>query len=116
MDYFRQQMYEKCKKHLNYHLIFQTSDNRALLLLDGLLEDVDNENATVLVPEDVAAGETMPPSEVRFRQAGVSTYEPRYRRYSRRFIPLASITALYLYPYYYPYYPNYYPKPYPYHI
>jgi hypothetical protein len=103
MDYVRA-VHEMCKKHMNCHVIFQTSDRA---LMDGILLDSDGANATLQVPEEVSAPTT--PEELR----NDSTLRPRYRRYIVKIYPLASITGMYLYPYYYPYYPNFYPKPYP---
>lgn len=108
-------MHGKCKKHMNYHVLMQTKDGN---LMDGIIEEVDEHQVTMLVPEEVAGGEQgeSVPQERQNGYGGGYGFRPRYRRYRRRSFPLVDLISLYLYPYYYPHYPYYYPRPYPYYL
>ena len=84
---------DKCRSLISYHVIFTMRDGN---MFDGIIEDVDRDNVTVLVGEDMVEGE----GESNNRQFGPR----RFRRYRRRRIPLARLIGLSLlaYPYIFP--------------
>ncbi|PGS48671.1 hypothetical protein [Bacillus sp. AFS041924] len=100
---------DTCKKYKLCYVVFQTSERA---LLEGVLLDNDSNSANLLVPEDLAAPESR---YFEVRQNGGETFRPRYRKYKKITLPLASVVAVYLSPYYYPSYPyiyhrNYHPQ------
>ncbi|QKE73658.1 hypothetical protein HPK19_12955 [Arthrobacter citreus] len=108
MDHIRN-MQEKCNKYKFCHVVFQTAERA---LLEGVLLDHDSNSANLLVLEDLAAPKI---AFFEVRQSGGDTFSPRYRKYKKVNIPLASVSAIYLFPYYYPSYPyvyqrNYHPQ------
>ncbi|SFK44957.1 hypothetical protein SAMN04487936_11436 [Halobacillus dabanensis] len=104
--------YNQCNKMKNYHVMVQTKDGRTF---DGIITEVDHNNMTILVSEDVMVDENGNNSEDR--QYGYG--RRRARRFRREVFPLAGLASLALFPYFarpYPYYPPYaYPYPYPYY-
>lgn len=124
-------MHQTCKHHMYYHVMIQTSDGQQT---EGIITDLDKKHVYMLVPQDM-----MPADEQESHQMGQGTSQqqtlqqqgtmqnqrqwherPCYRRFYRQIFPLATLTALSLYPYYPPYpYPPYlypyYPYPYPYY-
>ncbi|WP_059103218.1 hypothetical protein [Shouchella shacheensis] len=96
-------MYEQCQRHKDFHVGIQTTDGQSY---DGILTDYNQDQLTLLVPEDVEEGEHR-------QYGGYGGYERRYRRYRPRYFPLAALASLALYPYFYP--PYYPPYPYPYY-
>lgn len=109
----------KCMAYKSCHVVLQTYERA---LLEGILLELDSENAILLTPEDLPE----PPELVyEVPRDGSVPFGPRYRRYNRIVIPFSSITAVYLYPYHYPSFPyvysrnnsynlNYYYNPYGY--
>jgi hypothetical protein len=79
-------------------------------VVDGIIEDVDNDSIVVLVGEDVMEQDDNEPNNQQrdfYRRP-----RRRYRRFRRRRFPLGNLAALSLlaYPFYappYPYYPYY---------
>ena len=98
----------KCKSYKDCYVVFQT-DERALL--EGVLLESDNENATLLTPEDLPAP---PDSDYEVPRHGGETFGPRYRRYYRLLVPLSKVTEVYLFPYHFPSFPYIYSRNYPY--
>ena len=86
-------MHDKCRHLMNYHVIFTMRDGR---MFDGIIENVDRDNVTVLVGEDMMDGESTN------RQVGPM----RFRRYRRRNIPLTTLIGITLltYPYIFPHF------------
>ncbi|EOR20487.1 hypothetical protein A500_16815 [Clostridium sartagoforme AAU1] len=109
IDYYRdlQPLYDQCKKNLYYHSILTMTDGS---VVDGIIEDVDNDSIVVLVGEDVMEQDDNEPNNQQrdfYRRP-----RRRYRRFRRRRFPLGNLAALSLlaYPFYappYPYYPYY---------
>lgn len=104
-----QNLYNQCKKMMNYHVILRMQDGSEV---DGIIESVDPNGVNVLVGEDVMVGGNGPGMEYNApgmeynaqRQFGNPV---RYRRFRRRNFPLATLLALSLlpYPYYAPPFP-----------
>ncbi len=109
IDYYRdlQSLYDQCKKNLYYHSILTMTDGS---VVDGIIEDVDNDSIVVLVGEDIMEQDDNEPNNQQrdfYRRP-----RRRYRRFRRRRFPLGNLAALSLlaYPFYappYPYYPYY---------
>ncbi|MCQ6275715.1 hypothetical protein JMM81_12175 [Bacillus sp. V3B] len=84
-----------CMQYMNFHIIAQMNDGSQM---EGIIDDVDDEGVTMLVPEDI---------EEDTRQFGYGGYggygRRRFRRYRRRRFPF----FLFGFPFFYPY-PFYY--------
>ncbi|MBT2618666.1 hypothetical protein J7I96_25295 [Bacillus sp. ISL-78] len=93
-----------CRKYMNYHVIGQLSDGSKV---DGIIDDMDEESVTMLVPEEFDA------EQGNRQQYGYGDYyddygrprRRRYRRYRRQRFPYVVFVFPYVvpYPYYYPY-------------
>ncbi|NEU29261.1 hypothetical protein GN156_00485 [bacterium LRH843] len=93
-------MYEDCKNNLYHHVALTMTNGE---MLDGIIENVEPNQVTMLVGEDVMERE----DELDRQFGGFG--RRRFRRFRRRVFPLATIAALTLLPYYTP---IYYPYPY----
>lgn len=102
-----QDLYDQCKKSLNYHVVLIMTDGRRF---DGILESVDEDRVVVLVGEDVV-DESEEDNSAQYRQR---RRPRRYRRFRRGVFPFSTLVGISLlpypyiappYPYYYPYYP-----------
>jgi small nuclear ribonucleoprotein (snRNP)-like protein len=98
-------LYDHCKKFTYFHVIINMNDGSSM---EGILEGVDQDRISVLVPEEVLERE----DENDDRQYGGYGYghrpRRRFRRFIRRFLPFALLASLTPYPYApYPYYPYY---------
>lgn len=84
-------LHDKCRRLMSYHVIFTMRDGS---MFDGIIEDVDRDNVTVLMGEDMVEGEG------NNRQFGPR----RFRIYRRRDIPLSTLIgiSLLVYPYIFP--------------
>lgn len=102
-------MHDQCKRYAYHHVIFTMNDGRSF---DGIIENVDRDNVTVLVGEDVMERESDGIEERQFY--GYGRPRRRFRRFRRQVFPLAFLTALSLFPYAYPPYPYPYPFYFPY--
>jgi hypothetical protein len=136
-----QSMHEQCKNHMFYHVFVKTSDGQQV---EGIITDLDKKNVYMLVPQDMmpvneseqnqpeqqqgqmTQGSSDQSGQQMLQQGGQESRQnnqrqwdggPRYRRFYRQIFPLATLTALALYPYYYPPYPYPYNPyaPYPYY-
>ncbi|MGP7817106.1 hypothetical protein [Niallia sp. 01092] len=96
-------LYDQYNQHTGYHVMVTLQDGQTV---DGIIENVDNNGVSMLVGEDVHEETDQPDRQY----GGGAPYRRRFRRFRRRFFPLAALTALALFPYYYPPYP--YPYPY----
>ena len=98
-----QNMYDECKRLMNYHTIFTMKDGTTF---DGIIESVEQDRVIILVGEDVIDQKC----ENQYNQQRQYGPPRRYRRFRRRAFPLGALIGLSLlaYPYYappYPYYP-----------
>jgi hypothetical protein len=83
---------------MNYHVIAQMKDGSKK---EGIIEDMDDQSVTMLIPEDVDGDER------QFYDYGPG-YRPRFRRFRRFRFPYYLFLPPFFYPYpYYPYYPYY---------
>ena len=86
----------QCQKYMNYHVIAQLKDGSQI---EGIIEDMDNEGVTMMVPEEVEADES--------RNYGYSGYggygRRRFRRYRRRRFPFSVFVFPFIipFPFYY---------------
>ncbi|WP_223881992.1 hypothetical protein [Niallia endozanthoxylica] len=84
-----------CMKYRNYHVITQMSDGTQM---EGIIEDVDEEGVTMLVPEDIEADD---------RVLGFGGYggygRRRFRRFRRHRYPFFffGFPFIFPFPYYY---------------
>lgn len=94
----------RCNSYRFYHVTIKMDDGS---MMDGIIENVDGDNVTVLVGEDVMADEN---DGSMSRQP----YRNRYRRYRPRNFPINRVIGLGLlgYPIVPPIFP---PYPYPYY-
>ncbi|WP_227521887.1 hypothetical protein [Bacillus solitudinis] len=112
-DYHPDQIKGLCKKYMNYHVIGQLSDGSQF---DGIIDSMDEEGVTMLVPEDVDAGQM----NRQFGYGDDDYYDNdydyddygrprrrRFRRFRRRRFPFRFFRRIFRYPYYYPPYPYY---------
>ena len=96
-----QDLYNDCKKMINYHVVLRMKDGREF---DGVIESVEPDSVNVLMGEDVILRDDEQNRQMQYNNPR------RFRRFRRTNFPLASLLALSLlpYPYYappYPYYP-----------
>lgn len=113
-DYYRdlKTLRDECKKCLYYHTILTMTDGSTF---DGIIENVDDDNITVMVGEDVMEGESNNPHyyyETYEDQRDYRRPRRRFRRFRRRSYPLAALATLGLLPYVAPLSYPYYPYPY----
>ncbi|PWU66928.1 MULTISPECIES: hypothetical protein [Gracilibacillus] len=89
-----------CDRYKDYYVMGQLSNGTQF---EGIIQAVDNDNVTILIPENVEEGETD-------RQFGYGYYPRRYYRRFRPYrYPLGLLSGLLLYPFLFPpYYPPYY--------
>ncbi|MGJ9459891.1 hypothetical protein [Oceanobacillus sp. CF4.6] len=105
-----------CRRYMNYHVIAQMGDGSQF---DGIIESMDDDGVTMLVPEEVDAEQVRQNEEGVARQFGFdfddyNDYDDygrprrrRFRRFRRQRFPFRLFRSLFPYPYYYPYYPYY---------
>jgi hypothetical protein len=105
------QIKNQCRNYMNYHVIGQLSDGSQV---DGIIDSMDDEGVTLLVPEDIDAEQTTRQFGYGYDDYG-NDYDDydrprrrRYRRFRRRRYPYPYLYNVILYPYFYP------PYPYPY--
>lgn len=100
-----------CSKYMNFYVIAHMKDGSQM---EGIIEDMDDENVTMLVPEEVEE-QDMGVDRQYGGYGGYGGYDRprrRFRRFRRRRFPFIAFTFPFIYPY--PYY-NPYPYPYPYY-
>ncbi|MDD7796066.1 hypothetical protein [Clostridium sp. 'White wine YQ'] len=103
-------LHDKCKKYMYYHAILKMKDGK---MLDGIIEDMDDDNVIMLIPEDIMEDDDDDDDYDHHRQQyggyGYGRPRRRHRRFRRRRFPFGTLAALSLfrYPYYYPPYPYY---------
>lgn len=91
---------KQCKKYMNYHVIAQMKDGSQM---EGIIEDMDDEGVTMMVPEDVEANETRTFGGFG-GYGGYGGYgRRRYRRYLRRHFPFYAFAFPFIipFPFYY---------------
>ncbi|MDQ0899025.1 MULTISPECIES: hypothetical protein [unclassified Paenibacillus] len=89
-----------CQRYLKYHVIAQMRDGSQF---EGIIDDMDDDGVTMLVPEEVDGEEREnDPTRQPYGQR-------RYRRYRRQHFPFIHFVFPFFrpYPYYQPYYPYY---------
>ena len=93
-----------CSKYMNYHVVGQMQDGSQV---EGIVEDMDDQGVTMLVPEIVEEPET---DENRIYGGfgvgyggGYGVPRRRYRRYRRRRYPYTTFVFPFIvpFPYYY---------------
>ncbi|WP_299094888.1 hypothetical protein [uncultured Metabacillus sp.] len=106
-------LHDKCKRYMYHHVMMTMNDGSTF---DGIIEDVNENGMTVLVGEDATEREDLEEDRQFYGYGYDYNYgrpRRRFRRFRRRFFPIAALAALallpYVYPYPYPYYPPYYP-------
>jgi hypothetical protein len=108
-------MHDQCQKHMYYHVTLVMTDGSTH---DGIIENVDDNNITMLVGENVMEkeAENEPNQQRQYGGYGHFYNRPRFMRYRRRVFPFANLAELALLPYIAPpIYPYPYPYPYPYY-
>jgi hypothetical protein len=84
-----------CQKYMNYHVIGQMADGSQV---EGIIEDVDDDGVTMLVPEVVE--EDTADDRIYGGYGGYG--RRRFRRFRRRRFPFFVFVSPFIYPY--PYY------------
>lgn len=112
-NYPNDQIKNLCKEYMNYHVIGQMSDGSQI---DGIIDSMDDESVTLLVPEEVEVGQIIRQYGYDYDNGYGYDYDDfdrprrrRYRRFRRQRYPYGYLLRLLPYPYYYPPYPYYYP-------
>jgi len=86
---------DTCQRYMNYHVVGQMSDGTQM---NGILQDMDDEGVTMLVPEDIDDDS----DDMRF--GGYGGYgRRRFRRFRRRRFPY----NVFIFPFFFPF-PYYY--------
>lgn len=85
-----------CQKYMNYHVIGQMADGTQV---EGIIEDMDDEGVTMLVPEIV---EEDTDDDRIYGGYGGYGGRRRFRRFRRRRFPFFSFVFPFIFPY--PYY------------
>ncbi|MFC4559715.1 hypothetical protein ACFO3D_16130 [Virgibacillus kekensis] len=110
--YQPEQIKRLCKKYMNYHVIGQLSDGSQF---DGIIDSMDEEGVTMLVPEEVDAGQMNRIFDYGYDyNYDYDEYDDygrprrrRFRRFRRQRFPFRFFRRLFRFPYYYPPYPSY---------
>lgn len=105
-----------CKQYMNFHVIGQMKDGTQM---EGIIIDMDDDNVTMLVPEDIDAEQMMNrqfgydydgyDKDGKWKDNDYGGYggyprpRRRYRRYRRRRYPYGSLLGLLLFPFDTPY-------------
>ncbi len=106
-----QSMRDECKRSMYYHIILTMTDGS---MFDGIIENVDTDNVTMLVGEDTMEKENENEVTQQTQYGGYHRPRRRFRRFRRRRFPLNLIAELFHVPYPYftsqnPYYNPYQP-------
>lgn len=91
-----QQMYETCKKYQLYFVQIQTTDGK---MYDGIIEDVDNEGVTMLMPYGDMEQEEGMERQFGYGYGGFG-FPRRFRRFRRFRFPFFLLSSLF-FPFYY---------------
>lgn len=106
MDYYRdsQSLYDECKNCMTYHVVIVMRDGSTF---DGIMDDVDADNATILVGEDVIADDMEEPMDRQESFGHRPRRRRRFRRFRRRKFPMRNIHRIGLlgYPFFVPPFP-----------
>ncbi|PWW28432.1 hypothetical protein DFO73_106248 [Cytobacillus oceanisediminis] len=82
----------QCQKYMNYHVIAQMKDGSQV---EGIIEDMDDEGVTMMVPEDVEENDSR-----TYGYGGYGGYgRRRFRRYRRRRFPFYVFAFPFIFPY-----------------
>jgi hypothetical protein len=83
-------LHDKCQKYMYHHVMLTLSNGSSF---DGIIEDIGNDQITVLVGEDVMERESDELEERQYYGYG-RPRRRRFRRFRRQVLPLAFLTAL----------------------
>lgn len=92
---------DQCKRYLYYHIILTMTDGRKM---DGIIEDVDADDITMLVGEDVMEEESEDQSDEQRQYHHFNRPRRRFRRFRRRRFPIHNLASIALLPYIVPFY------------
>lgn len=93
----------QCREYMNYHVQAKMQDGSDI---EGIITDMDENNVTMLVPEEIDEEELNDGTNRQYGGYG----RRRFRRFRRFRFPLLNFLFLRPYPYFYPY--PYFPYPY----
>ena len=101
-------LHDHCHRYMHHHVLFNRTDGSSF---DGIIVNVDVNNVTVLVGEDILDRDEDGQDE-RYGAYGGYGYgygrpRRRFRRYRPYTFPLGALTGLALLPYFFPPYPYY---------
>ncbi|WP_231692406.1 small nuclear ribonucleoprotein [Bacillus paralicheniformis] len=82
-------LHDLCRKYMHYHVVLKMKDGRSV---HGILEGVNRQEASLLIPEDV--------TDERQFYGGYGYPRRRFRRFRSRIFPFVIIAALSPFPYY----------------
>lgn len=98
MQHGPQDIKDMCWNYMNYHVVGQMADGSQM---EGILEDVDDEGVTMLVPEDVEEDERV--VGVGVGLGGFGGYggygRRRFRRFRRRRFPYNTFAFPFIFPF-----------------
>lgn len=92
---------DQCKRYLYYHIILTMTDGRKM---DGIIEDVDADDITMLVGEDVMEEDSEDQSDEQRQYHHFNRPRRRFRRFRRRRFPIHNLASIALLPYITPFY------------
>ena len=92
---------DQCKKYLYYHIILTMTDGSKF---DGMIEDVDTDDITMLVGEDVMEADSENQSDEQRQYHDHNRPRRRFRRFRRRRFPINNLASIALLPYFNPFY------------
>ena len=100
-----------CQRYMNYHVMAQMNDGTQF---DGIIESMDDDGVTMLVPEEVDEEQVRQVNEEDVTRQFDYDFDDygrprrrRFRRFRRRRFPFSFFRGIFLYPYFPPYYPWY---------
>jgi hypothetical protein len=90
---------DQCKKYLYYHIILTMTDG---CKMDGIIEDVDTDDITMLVGEDVMEEDSENQYDEQRQYHDHNRPRRRFRRFRRRRFPIHNLASIALLPYIFP--------------
>lgn len=94
-DYNRdsQSLRDQCRRYMFCHVMLTRADGT---IMDGIIEDMDEDNVTMLVGEDVMEEDNNAPS-MQYRQFNPQGRQRRrFRRFRRRRFPFRDLSRLFV--------------------
>ena len=92
-------VHDECQKYMYYHIILTMTDGSKM---DGIIEDVDTDNITMLVGEDVMEGDSDDQYDEQRQYHDHNRPRRRFRRFRRRRFPIHNLASIALLPYIFP--------------